>query len=471
MKTILRKLTLAWALLMSVPPVLADGLQCRHGLTWTISHNKAWGYGQPIITNIKPNSGADIAGLRVADIIEEIDGYATHNLSPKQIQQLLSQGDKLHTIKTSNLGRVGSKHILGLQCKPCNSFTERELAELFSLYSIEDANLQRIHYPYHYTQSTNYPWLNVKLFDVAVGDPRTADIDRKVNESIKSALQAKGLTLSEYADVVLSSYYHLEPLNTSEQGADVGLGFSWRYDMHKRGLRPMPLYSTQPSSIGVAKYKLVFGLQMQSRRSKDIVWSCEATEYLSEAISIAEYAEAAVGTMLLGFPFVKDFNTPLLSAHTLNYNYTGVLYSQNNLNLIVGIEDNSPAMKAGLRPGDIIQSINGQRLDIYDSNTLVERYLGVAERLQRYRDRDLPPLEALVGGIPVSYWRVDNYESVASQLSKDSNDTAFSYLFAFRPYILGKEGKVVIYEILRNGQIYFVPISPEYRNETTISTL
>lgn len=473
MKTILLSLLrFSVFILLATLPMFADGSQCRHGLSWTISQNRAWGYGQPVITNIKPHSAASAAGLRNHDIIEEIDGFATKHLSPQQIVRLLAEGDKLHTLKTSNIGYTNKRHILALQCKPCNSLTERELAELFSLYSIEDANLQRILYPYTYTQSSSYPLLSTKTYTFAPSTAETASTDLRINKQIEELLRKKGFETNEHADLVLSSYYHIENLPSEQAGRDEEGGeFAWRYNTNTRSLLPLPVLNPKQTQLASAKYKLVFGVVMQSRRSREIVWSCEATEYLTEALSVSDYAESAIGTMLLAFPFVKEKTAPLLSAHTLCYNYTGILLSQNSLNTIVGIEDLSPAMKAGLRPGDVILSINGQKLTTSNGNLLLEKYLKHAESMARYRDKDLPPLQALVADIPVSYWGIDSYETIARQLERANNEAVFSYLFAFRPYILGKEGKLIIFEVQRNGQQFFVPIAPEYRNETTISPL
>lgn len=471
MKTILLNCILATGLFVGTNQALAQGQQCRHGLSWTISQNKAWGYGLPVVTSVKPYSSAALAGLKPADIIEEIDGYRTERLTPEQIQQLLSTREDLHALKTSNLGAVGTKRLMGLQCKPSNSLSERQLAELFSLYSVEDANLQRITYPYNYTQSAAFPLLSAKSFDFAPSEAHTADIDKRINKEILMVLEHKGLRQTPGAELVVSTYYQLNPLKEDLEELADGEGFSWRYDAHSSELKPLPVFSTRNPQISLAKYKLTLGIQIQHRQSKELVWSCEANEYLSEAISVAEYAQSAVATMLTGFPFVKSKDAPELSLRTLRYNYTGILYDKEKLNLIVGLDNNSPALRAGLRPGDVILAINGQRLEQSNSGSLLAGYLQLAERMERYRDKNLPALRSLVGNIPASYWRTNSYESVSSALGKGNNHLAFTYLFAFRPYVLGSEGKTVIYEILREGSVYYVPIVPEYRNESTLSIL
>lgn len=467
MKSRLRHIALvALVGLMSTSAVYADGLQCRHGIAWTISQSKAWGAGKPVITRIQPNSSSAKAGLRVGDIIERLDGYNTERLSPAQIQALLESKNDLHTLRISRLGKPESKYILGYQCKPCGSLSERELAELFSLYSIEDASEEKIIYPYSYTQSPNYPLGHIRYFALAPSHGRTAETDKLINDEASLVLGEKGLQLKPDADLVLSSYYELSPLANAKEGDDAI--FSWRYDRRSNSLKPFPLYGYNHVGVEEAKYKLTLGLQLQSRESKKVVWSCEAKEYLSDAMSIGEYAQSAIATMLTGFPYVAYNHSPTLKVHSLRYNYTGLIYSAKRMNLIVDVEDNSPAMRAGLRPGDLIRSINGIRLTPGDSDSILEDYFKTAERLERYRDKDLPALKALVADIPLSYWRVSSYDSIASTLRSGGSSTAFAYLFGFRPYVSERSDKSVIYEIEREGQVYFVPVAPEYRDETTI---
>lgn len=449
---------------------VATAQECRHGINFAISQNLLWGRGRPVITKVSPHSPADRAGFKVGDIIEKIDGYASELLSPEQITGLLQNKQDLHTLQTSNFGEVARRRILSRDCKPSHSLGERELAELFSLYSVEDASKQVISYPYSYTQSGSYPLLNAKSYSFTESDSQTAGTDAVINQVIAERLADKGLSLSKQSDLSISTYYQISPIGGAEELHDSKpSSFSWRYNSQSKDLRPLPVYSTEPSGEDRPKYRLTLGIQIHSKKSKELVWSCEAKEYLSESISIAEYARSAVATMLTGFPFVKEAHSPRIAVHTLRYNYTGIIYSSTSMNRIVDVEDNSPAMRAGLRSGDIIRSINGQNINSPEADKILEGYFRMSERLEIYRDRSLPQLEALVGKIPVSYWSINSYKQIAREFDRGANHTAFAYLFAFRPYILGEESKRLIFEVLRDGASYYVTIDPIYRDESTIS--
>lgn len=448
---------------------MAQRTECRHGLAWTLSQSKAWGLGRPVITKVEPYSAAEHCGLQVGDIIEVLDGHRTDRLLPEQIQALLQSKNRVHTLEVHRLGRGVVKHILGYACKSTTSLTERELAELFSLYSLEDANVEPIVYPYKYSQSEHHSLMTLKDFAIAPIQAETAATDQVINKELAEVLASKGLYNNPNADLVFSSYYQLMPLGGVEENKPNGLGLTWRYDRVSRGLKPFPLYPYGAEGTRHAQYSLTFGLQVHSRRTKELVWLCEAKEYLSEGMSVADYARSAIETMLTGFPFVKQALTPTIQIRTLRYHYTGIVYSASQLNRVVDVEDKSPAMRAGLRAGDIIRSINGYKLMSNHTDSFLEHYFDTASRLERYRDNQLPSLKPLVGNIPLTYWRVDSYEHIAGTLGRERSDAAFSYLFAFRPYIPKSGSKNIIFEIERGGQVYFVPITLEYRDESTLS--
>ncbi len=443
----------------------ADDLRCRYGFSWQISQSPIWGLGKPIITRVQPYSPSADAGLKIGDIIEVVDGYATSHLSAKEIQALLQSRRDLHTLQTSNFGLARQKHILGYECHACASINERELAELFSLYSIEDANEHHIKYPYSFFFGNNTSLRQANYYSITEGNTQTALIDESINKELNLILSQKGLKLRKDADLIFSSYYELRPLGGEENRNET---LSWRYDRSTNGLKPFPLYDYQSPEIKDAKYKLTFGLLLQNKQSKKIIWSCEANEYLSEAISIDEYAQSAIETMLLGFPYITETNAPTLKIRTLHYNYTGIIYSSKVLNTIVDIEDKSPAMRSGLRPGDVIKAINGQKITTPNSEDLLNHYFKTAQSMERYRDNNIPPLRPTIGDIPLSYWQVKDYSNISNFIKQRNNSLAFTYLFGFRPYINHKNANV-LFEIERDGQIYFVPVTPEYRDESTIN--
>ena len=48
-------------------------------------------------------------------------------------------------------------------------------------------------------------------------------------------------------------------------------------------------------------------------------------------MSVEDYAEQAIPTMLIGFPFAMQVNAPRLALRSLRYNYTGIVYDKNKI--------------------------------------------------------------------------------------------------------------------------------------------
>ncbi len=468
MQTILNKVSsLATVVCLGISFSPIYGQSCRHGLSWVISQNLSWGFGRPVVTRVLPYSAAEELGFKSGDIIERVDGYSTDRLTPDQVVMLLNGSNRLHTVQVSNFNEVHKRRILNYHCKPSNGLAERELAELFSLYSIEDASLEYVTYPYNYTYSPNYNLLNTQNY--AFAKP-TYKEEESLNILIDKVLQEKGLNPTPSSDILVSTSYRVDTLRNSDKVDGVKAevyGMSWRYDGTDKELKPYPIYSQAQPGVESAQYLLSFEIRLQNKVTKEILWKCEAKDYLSEYMSVEDYAEQAIPTMLVGFPFAMQENAPRLALRSLCYNYTGIIYDKNNLGLIVDVEDASPAMKAGLRPGDNIRSINGLPLDKTNTSDYLAQYFRTVERLDKYRDKGLPPLRSLVSNLSVSYWKMDDYDNIASVLGQAKWGATFSYLFGFRAYTPAKEGKAIIYEIQRGGETYYVPIIPEKRNESS----
>ena len=467
MHNILKKVSvLTTAMSLSAGSAIVYGQSCRHGLSWVISQNPSWGFGHPVVTRVLPYSSAEESGFKTGDIIERIDGYSTDRLTPEQIVMLLSSSNQLHTIQISNINAIHKRRILSYHCKPSNGLAERELAELFSLYSTEDASLEYVTYPYNYTYSPSYNLLNIQNY--AFAKP-TYKGEESLNILIDKALRSKGLNSTSSSDIIVSTNYRIDTLRDSDtvEGAQAEVyGLSWRYDDNDKELKPYPIYSQTQRGVEFAQYMITLELRLQNKLTREILWRCEAKDYLSEYMSVEDYAEQAIPTMLIGFPFAMQVNAPRLALRSLRYNYTGIVYDKNNLGLVVDVEDTSPAMKAGLHPGDNIRSINGLPLDKTNTSDYLAQYFRTAERLDRYRDKALPPLKSLVSNLSVPYWNMADYDNIASVLGQAKWGAAFSYLFGFRAYTPAKEGKAIIYEIQRGGETYYVPIIPERRNES-----
>lgn len=455
-------LILSTLALLYLTSATALGQTCRQGLEWRMSYTAAWGKGKPVISLIEPYSPAQYAGLRVGDIIDSINGKSTQGLSTDQVAELLHSTSTVQLLALSSWGRSSRRVLLGRECRPQRAIAERELAELFALYSPEDAGLRHLRYPYRYEQSNSFDLTNASSFAFAPSNSATDAVDTPINAELRRLLLSKGLRERTHPDLIISTYYQLEPSTPSDASAQ----YVWRFDPQDRGLRLLPVADTV-----AAQYRVTLGIQIQDAATRAIVWSCEANEGLSSAMSIVDYALYNLEVMLTQFPMVLRHESPSIEAHTLRYYYTGLIYAHDDLARIVDIEDGSPAMRAGLRPGDRIKAIDGRPMEQGGSDAVLASYYQLMERTERYRATSLPILSMPTSGQMAFPWSLDQSANIAEALDRSRSAAALSYLFAFRPYIKASGSPSLTFEIERSGHDYTVRVEPQLRKESTISPL
>lgn len=447
--------------------LVAQERTCQLGIHWRISTSMDWSYGRPIITKVEPYTNAQFVGLRSGDIIEAIGGISTQGLNTEQVTQLLTSSESTHRLTIRSIGTTSRTIYLYPECYSPHGVGERELAEIFSLYSLEDALRLEISYPFSYWHTSSFDLTNVRTFAIAPSSASTADTDRPINAELRKLLIGKGLTEQSNPDLVFATYYQLEPSSkmSLEEESDA---LSWRYDPESHDFKSLPIV---PSEHPAARYRLTFGVQALRPGSSQVVWQSEAIEHLSERIDIAEYAHYSLEPMLLGYPFAPNSQQLNLEAKTLRYNYTGLRLRRSDLRYIHEVEDNSPAYRAGLRSGDLIKSINGLPITSTSSDDLLKQYYRWAERTHHLRSTAIPALGFTPHRIPAYYWRIDRYNDIANLLAEPKQQSALSYLFAFRPYITPSGLSILAFEIERAGQTYIVRLEPQRRDASTLTPL
>lgn len=456
---------LCWGLALATLTFSTSSLQaqeqCRMGLHYQMPTATVGAKGFPVLSAIVPYSPASRAGLQAGDVITAIDGISTEGRSSREISELLVRPVAEHLLTIERLGAGSQTRLLHAYCRAAEAITERELAQAFAGYSQQDATSQALSYPFTFHTAGEVAWGRVQTFAFAPSSPGSEAIDRAIYAQVARLLEARGLRqVTTSADLLIEAFYSLQPSSDGRQDAQQPTA-SLRYTPGTTPLQVLPLLP--PTSTAGSAYDLQFSLQISSpaRPSQPVVWSCEARERLSEAMTLPAYTEVALPVMLQAFPYAPRTTPARYHYEALRYLYTGIVYDTRDLSRIADVDDGSPAFRAGLRTGDRLLSINGKRFGLTDPRQLSSAYQAFLSETFRLRQTsELAP--------NLRPWESKSYGAVRKALEKSPEATIFSYLFFFRPYVNDSEHTLLLVDIERAGQTYSLSITPELRDESTL---
>lgn len=441
-----------------LPASLEAQEQCRVGLHFRVSPQGTRG-AYPVLMAVLPYSPAAKAGLRAGDVITSIDGIPTVGRSSRLVSELFVRAERAHLVTFERVGAGEQTVLLRPFCKAPEVLTERELALAFAGYSQQDAMSTTFSYPFTF-RGGEANWSALRTFAFAPSSPGSEAIDRPIYAEVARLLQAKGLELvTGQADLLVEAFYSLQPSADSRRDTSQAVT-SVRYAPTAPGVQVLPLLPT--SSTAGSAYELQLTIQLSSPSQPTVpLWSCEAKERLSEAMTLPAYALSALPVMLQAFPYLPKTTPATYRYDALRYLYTGILYDSRDLSRIADVEEGSPAFRAGLRTGDRIRSINGKRFGISSVERLSSAYRDfLGETFKLRETAELAP-----GLRP---WETKSFGAVRKALERDPEETIFSYLFFFRPYINDSEHTLLLFDIERAGRSYSLSIAPELRDESTL---
>jgi len=148
------------------------------------------------------------------------------------------------------------------------------------------------------------------------------------------------------------------------------------------------------------------------------------------------------------------------------YNYTGIHYNMDNLKEVTEIDPSSPAEKAGIHPGDIIEKINGIKF-VSNPKTADNNYKQFIYKTLPFRDPATQFTNA-DGFTRCMYWDKMKQAQIQDEFRKSTYSTAFSYLFYFQPYINLSGTNIVEFSIVRDNRKENIKVKPLIFSEETI---
>lgn len=444
---------------------------CRLGITYEVSQNVHWGKGKPVVTGIIPYSPAELAGIKVNDIILTIDGVQTMDISPDEITELLNPAGKNELLLTvANLAAPSKQILIKKECKRSNAITEEQLAVAFCMYSLETTSEREFVCPFKTTTTTDpVDFLQYKTFAFAPIDESNNELETTINACIEKVLTEKGLVVdTDNPDILIETFYFFDK-NPNYKGVNkivIEKELTYRYNLFTSKMEQMP-FLTPMASEAEAEYLLQFGFRMIDQRNPGrVLWECEANELLKDSYHLDDYVRIHAPLMCMQYPYVRYQQNVKFNVNQKTYNYTGLNYDIDHLEQIVSVDKNSPAYITGLRKGDIVERINDLKVD----NTAEEfsaAYRGFITSTMKYRDPKTIFTDAN-GFKRCMFWDTFKYPQVVEAIQKNSNKAVYSYLYYYAPYINLSGNNACTFNIRRGKEKMEFVVRPTIRRSVTV---
>jgi hypothetical protein len=428
--------------------------------------------GKPVVTTVYPYSPAEQAGLKAYDIIEAIDGINVGDVTVDEIQQLLNPAGKNEiTLAVSNLNAQSKQLAVRKECKRNDAITEDQLASAFSLYSLETTGEQAFICPFKTTTTPDsLDFSQFKTFAFTAIDENNRKLEEIINGCIEKELTKKGLTLNVAdPDILIQTYYFFDK-NPHYMGANKILAEkrpAYRYDFTRSTVARFP-FLNYAAAEAEAEYLLQFGIRLTDRRDRQgrILWECEANELLESSYRLDEYARIHIPLMCMQYPYVKYSRNVQFLVSRKMYNYTGISYDINRLELVSDVDRNSPAYAAGIRPRDVIE-----RIDDHGMNHSAEEFTAAYKQFiaSTMKLRDANTLFTDANGFKYCmYWDKASYPQVADAIRQAKNLATFSYLYKYAPYVNPSDANTCTFHVKRGKNKLELIIRPTVRTEVAV---
>lgn len=436
-----------------------DGKRCDLGFKYQISYQESWGDSYAVVAEVVPEGPADQAGLRVGDVIISVNGKNTKAISEEELIVALGnvrEGEVDFVIRRPNL--TNHKLKLYKNCIPFNALSEAQMAESFSMYSLEDVSQREFTMPFrnYYPQKVDFGSYSTFSFPKATGLS-------EVEKLILSDLERKGYKYTaEGGDLQVQVRYALVENREHRPGEveDVNAGLkNYRVDLGTMNMRTYPFLSINSPSFS-GSHRLEVDIELYDK-SNNKVWGVSAREKLNSNYDPVDYFRSFTPLLLSNFPLAHYLTNPVYALKELSYRYTGIYFDAQDLRKVAWVDKGSPAEIAGVHIGDKIVAING--LPMHSSVAdVTDAYLSFVKDSWEMRDEEtiFPNASGLRNSM---YWRVDKYLSVADMIQQPKYKAVFSYLFSHRTYVNSPIVKDIVVEVERDGEMVSILVQPELK--------
>ncbi|GHT29782.1 hypothetical protein AGMMS49574_07490 [Bacteroidia bacterium] len=463
-------------LLLAVFAVNMEGQNptiCRLGFTYDISQSSHWGKGKPVVTKVFPYSSAEMAGVKVYDIIDAIEDIPVSELAVNDIPTLLNPAGKNSVVLTmTNLTDSAKRVSINKDCKRSDAITEDQLASAFSMYSVESTSERVFTCPFKTTViSDPVNFLRYKTFAFGPIDENNRKLEEAINAAIEKEFRKKGLTYNALnPDMIVETFYFYNK-NPNFKGVSLvrvdNNQSAYRYDFMLNRIEKFPFLDNTVAE-SEAEYLLQLGVRLKDNRNGTgrILWECEANELMNGPFRLENYAQSHIPLMCMQYPYSKYTRNVQFLVSQKSYNYTGISYDVNHLEQVMDVDLNSPAHIAGLRVRDVIERIDTQPMN-HTTEEYTAAYKQFITNTMSLRDPNTVFTDAN-GFKFCMFWDKFKYTQVADAIQSPRNMAIFGYLYKFAPYVSPSGNNACTFYIKRGKEKKEVVIRPTIHSEMTI---
>ena len=441
-------------------------LVCKLGFSFQISKNDNWGFNEPVVTEVVPGSPAYESGLKVNDIILEVN----------TIMEWFDDVETSMSISIRNFESSFKQMVINKDCRLSNAISEVQLTPVFAFYSLEDVQDREFIIPIKTNSNSDAEFFNYRTYDFASYEGELSDLDDRINAIFIRVLSQMGLKQDKNdPDFIIQTHYSYQS-NPSFNPDLLDLSRyseTWRFDVRNNNMVKLPLYDpTAAVRTNDVMYDLEFGFRFYDRKFIEpgksvVVYESEVKEKLKGNYPLLDYLEMNLPLILIKFPYSKNESLGKYRVKFSRFNYTGISYDINDLKTIVYVAPDSPAAKAGIVAGDVVTNVRGYSFK-HNSKNLTESYRRFIAETMKYRDPKTKYTDSS-GFSNAMFWDISYYYDIAKEFdNKKKYNSGFTYLFSFNQYIDWEIAKSIPFEVKRKGASISFDIVPELRRHSQI---